>query len=1455
MQVEASRLISGTYARCMCLHPRLPIVALSVSGLVAEYDLVSGCKLGSTEAGGTPISLAYTSDASLLVAVLQERGVIAWSPQIWKRKVLLDSSTKSSEKPWYNAHLAVTPGAQPQILYCQHGSTSVRLVYTVMPAPVAGKKSTEKQGAQLRGDNKKPIVAMTCHPSVDNSKKGITRGVISAQNHPLRTGTGSALIAVGTSSGTVAMLESNGRSEARKMEQKELVMEGGVVGIGINLAACQVTAFARDSRGDGHAYAWQLLGTSHGSTLRPLAIEPSSLGDAVQGNANSRQAGPATATAAASSWQTLWGATPSWATNTGSASHVIGKVHTHPLTGQLVLHWLPTARWESLASMPTSKLAPSDAASAKQLLTATVMQALQTSDPGASTGLAAVARQHTPLTFWGGEGSSFSKRLVFARHVYMLDGHHLAAFKPLTGKCTQVQVLPDSNTAGQNHMACKLLHSTKQAAFVLFYRVLEGGGKGALLTPGALEWTLIPEIKMGEEKSMVWTLPGAAGCFLGVQHQYLAILANDGMTVSVYDLAKIGPSPTAALVLDTSSSGAVNIFPGPDPLPQPTEDGSTSGEQFMSSPSLVWVTEDGNLALGDMPNVGGYRGRRAALQPKHTLSLALSESVLEVAWQQLTEDSSSSALTQQSGSLLSAAAVVTSQRLLIVGPDLTVLASTPQRSSGASITSALWVGPALLYCDSANAVSQLGWDSSVHPVCHLAGGSLPVLAAALADRLLIARSSPRLSGRVDVSPRCVTLLQPLLMGWATLSARGFLPGGYWRARREMTALIRVYDSSAVTISLLTLLAAAGFADLSLALAQNDAAFQLSFLDQAAAKAAAGQWGDAVGQVVADHKRSLGYPKPPAAGSPMHRRLVAMGRAAAAYGKFQAAREAFAAAGQWVELMPLCALQGDFASLRDYAARVSGTQDGLDGKVLAEELLALESHFNQSTMNPMGGTKMAGDWTVTIDGGAGRTSYPDEEPLEVAPPGSLPMMETAPGPSGAPSAGDGVGRLSQMDIADPASYLGVGGGARGVARRVTEEGDNDDEEGGFRIGGPGAPGTEDPGDFSDGEGDLAANSAAQAAARAAFTEDKAADTFYSSDEDESEDKSSVTGSFVSASAGSMSEPSKKFKVVIKSKEEAAAGTTDLKAAAQGLRLPSPNTALAPPPGAPAAFQVPKNEDWRSKFRSSDSFSSDRSAADLSPQTSGVPSPMASPAGSGKLGGPPMRASGLGRPSGGSLLPPGGNQSRGAQLPPPAPTSTLLPPPFPPGNSPMRPPPSPRLTSPGGAPLPVGLHAKGVSLMEAGKWDLAVKAFGQALDNARGSACTKEAQYLAAVRLLKEGARVTGPGSAKLKRFAAALKLDDKHHTALVQSAAAHNMEVGNYGYAGKQLRWLVSKASGSGNSAFIVQLQQAVQECENKGNSDATVPREEDLETFAEIVGTATDADDVDSSIGPLLAGM
>lgn len=47
------------------------------------------------------------------------------------------------------------------------------------------------------------------------------------------------------------------------------------------------------------------------------------------------------------------------------------------------------------------------------------------------------------------------------------------------------------------------------------------------------------------------------------------------------------------------------------------------------------------------------------------------------------------------------------------------------------------------------------------------------------------------------------------------------------------------------------------------------------------------------------------------------------------------------------------------------------QDGLDAKVLAEELLALESQFRSSVMNPMGGTRTTGDWAVNISGGPGK----------------------------------------------------------------------------------------------------------------------------------------------------------------------------------------------------------------------------------------------------------------------------------------------------------------------------------------------------------------------------------------------------------------------------------------------------------------------------------------------------
>ena len=60
---------------------------------------------------------------------------------------------------------------------------------------------------------------------------------------------------------------------------------------------------------------------------------------------------------------------------------------------------------------------------------------------------------------------------------------------------------------------------------------------------------------------------------------------------------------------------------------------------------------------------------------------------------------------------------------------------------------------------------------------------------------------------------------------------------------------------------------------------------------------------------------------PSKDSQEFRQLLGLGRAAAAYGQTTAARQLYEAAGAWSELLSLCALQGDFMSVRDYMQSV------------------------------------------------------------------------------------------------------------------------------------------------------------------------------------------------------------------------------------------------------------------------------------------------------------------------------------------------------------------------------------------------------------------------------------------------------------------------------------------------------------------------------------------------------
>ena len=84
-------------------------------------------------------------------------------------------------------------------------------------------------------------------------------------------------------------------------------------------------------------------------------------------------------------------------------------------------------------------------------------------------------------------------------------------------------------------------------------------------------------------------------------------------------------------------------------------------------------------------------------------------------------------------------------------------------------------------------VKQLSCDGGTAQVCALGGGAPSILVAALADRLLVLRKSA--SGATVISPRHLTVLEPLLRGWSSLAAMGILPGEAYRSLPSHRQLI------------------------------------------------------------------------------------------------------------------------------------------------------------------------------------------------------------------------------------------------------------------------------------------------------------------------------------------------------------------------------------------------------------------------------------------------------------------------------------------------------------------------------------------------------------------------------------------------------------------------------------------------------------------------------------------
>ena len=58
------------------------------------------------------------------------------------------------------------------------------------------------------------------------------------------------------------------------------------------------------------------------------------------------------------------------------------------------------------------------------------------------------------------------------------------------------------------------------------------------------------------------------------------------------------------------------------------------------------------------------------------------------------------------------------------------------------------------------------------------------------------------------------------------------------------------------------------------------------------------------------------------------------------------------------------------------------------------------------------------------------------------------------------------------------------------------------------------------------------------------------------------------------------------------------------------------------------------------------------------------------------------------------------------------------------------------------------------------------------------------------------------------------------------------------YAVEQLTWLVTQLASSGNPAFLAQLQKNIELCDQQSGSNSSVPRDEDVKAFADIIDIA-----------------
>ncbi|CAK9166458.1 unnamed protein product [Ilex paraguariensis] len=317
------------------------------------------------------------------------------------------------------------------------------------------------------------------------------------------------------------------------------------------------------------------------------------------------------------------------------------------------------------------------------------------------------------------------------------------------------------------------------------------------------------------------------------------------------------------------------------------------------------------------------------------------------------------------------AGIITTQRVLIVSADLDILASSSTKFDRGlpSFRSLVWIGPALLF-STATSICMLGWDGRVRTILSISTPNA-VLIGALNDRLLLANPTeinPRQKKRVEIKNCLVGLLEPLLIGFATMQQ-------HFEQKLDLSEILYQitsrFDSLRITPRSLDILSRGSpvCGDLAVSLSQSGPQFTQVLRGTYAIKAL--RFSIALSVLKDEFLRSRDYPKCPPISHLFHR-FRQLGYACIKYGQFDSAKETFEVIADYESMLDLFICHLNPSAMRRLAQKLE--EEGTDSELrrYCERILRVRStgwtqgifaNFAAESMVPKGPEWGGGNWEI------------------------------------------------------------------------------------------------------------------------------------------------------------------------------------------------------------------------------------------------------------------------------------------------------------------------------------------------------------------------------------------------------------------------------------------------------------------------------------------------------------